>query len=130
MKQWEKDQEYMHSCIGWMSPDGEVISCESWEHNDKAEEILGGLGYTEKDYKTRPDDFLWEHGWLKTHVVRFLGNGLSFSIHRMATEKQKAKIREIFDTITDYIDKGAGLELQAQGIVSREELAEKGFKFI
>ena len=130
MKQWEKDQEYMRSCIGWMSPDGEIISCESWEHNDKAEEILEGLGYTEKDYKTRPDDFLWEHGWLKTHVVRFFGNGLNFSIHSMATEKQKAKIREIFDTITDYIDKGAGLELQAQGIVSREELAEKGFKFI
>ena len=129
MKQWEKDEEYVKSCIGWMSPCGEIVSCESWEHMDKAEEILNHMNIMEKEYKSRPDDYLWNLGWIKISIMQFFGHGLHFSIYRMASEEQKKKMREIYDRVPGYIDKSAGLELQAQGVVTRQDLIERGFKY-
>lgn len=133
MKQWEKDQEYVKSCIGWMSPYGEIVSCESWEHTDKAEEILNDIK-CELDkpvigFTPTPDDILLRLGWIKISIMQFLGHGLHFSIYRMASEEQKKKMREIYDRVPDYIDKSAGLELQAQGVVPRQDLIERGFKY-
>lgn len=128
MTKLEETQIYVSSCIGWMSPDGEIVSCRSWEHTDKAEEILDHMNIMEEEYKSRPDEYLWTLGWIKIYVVRFFGNGLRFASRCIATEKQRLKIREMWDKIPEYIDKGAGLELQASGAVTREELTEKGFK--
>lgn len=129
MTKFEEVQRYVSSCIGWMSPDGEIVSCKSWEHTDKAEEILNDMNLMEDDFKNRPDDYLWNHGWIKIYIAQFFGHGLRFSTHGIATEEQRQKMREIWDRIPEYIAKEAGLELQALGVATRQELIEKGFEY-
>ena len=112
---YDDNVAFIGSCIGWMSPDGEIISCESWEHIDKAEEIIAERGYAVRE-KSRPDDFLYDNGWTKIAIVTAFGHGMAFYVKR-PTEQQKQKIREIVNRIPDFIDKHTTRELQIKGVL-------------
>lgn len=61
---------------GWLSPDGEFVQCDFYDHLDKAREIYAQiLGINKKDlsYKAycRADDNLIQMGWTKISRSEF-----------------------------------------------------------
>ena len=68
--------------LGWLSPDGELVDCKSFDHISSASEICDKLGYSYTNARgNTPDDVLLAHGWLH----------LTFSL--LLTEAQRAYIR-------------------------------------
>ena len=72
--------------LGWLSPDGELVECNSFDHISSACEICGNA----------PDDVLLAHGWLHLtysmldHEYRIY---YAYFNHVRLTEAQKAYIR-------------------------------------
>lgn len=51
--------------LGWLSPDGELVECNSFDHIYSASEICDKLGYSYTNARGNvPDDVLLAHGWL------------------------------------------------------------------
>ena len=65
----------MEQYTGWLSPYGDFIECESYEHLSKAEEIVE-RNYS-SDENEHADDLLYDHGWASIGIVTFMEHGIS-----------------------------------------------------
>lgn len=95
------------TATGWLSPDGEFIPCEPYNHISTAREIVKEIGTTTK-YEWRswslnnlpgvvpPDDVLYGNGWISI-VIRSIGErGFDFcrNFHAPVTDVQVKMLRE------------------------------------
>lgn len=83
--------------LGWLSPDGELVECNSFDHIAAASEICDKLSYSYTNARgNAPDDVLLAHGWLHLtyslldHEYRIY---YAYFNHVRLTEAQKAYIR-------------------------------------
>ena len=83
--------------LGWLSPDGELVECNSFDHISSASEICDKLGYSYTNARgNTPDDVLLAHGWLHLtysmldHEYRIY---YAYFNHVRLTEAQRAYIR-------------------------------------
>ena len=82
--------------LGWLSPDGELVECNSFDHISSASEICDKIGYSYTNARgNAPDDVLLAHGWLHLtfslldHEYRIY---YAYFNHVRLTEAQKAYI--------------------------------------
>lgn len=60
--------------VGWLSPSGEIVSCEGYAHVDKARKICMDL-HILKENET-PDETLINNGWIRISRVTYGDVGL------------------------------------------------------
>lgn len=60
---------------GWLSPYGDFIECESYEHLSKAEEILE-KHYPDVEYR-HADEALYDRGWASIAIMIYMEHGIS-----------------------------------------------------
>ena len=65
----------MEQYTGWLSPYGDFIECESYEHLSKAEEIVES-NYS-SDENEHADDLLYDHGWASITIMTYMEHGIS-----------------------------------------------------
>lgn len=56
---------------GWLSPAGELHKCDSWNHVEKAREIVDSYRYQTITHRS-VDDCLMAHGWVYIGISTFL----------------------------------------------------------
>ena len=71
---------------GWLSPNGKLYECETWEHMDLAEKLVEEFGY-ESDYN-REDQALLDNGWAKISIATMIEHGYVVSYHNELTYEQ------------------------------------------
>ena len=82
---------------GWISPDGEYLSCEFMGHYDLACEIIDANGYRIiwGDKNKPVDDVLVEHyGWIKAYHSMFDRKHTHLYMPHRLSEPQKKLLRE------------------------------------
>lgn len=88
---------------GWLSPYGDFIECESYEHLNKAEEIAE-TNYSLSDDE-HADDVLYAHGWASITIRTFLEHGIS--VNYISTRLTDAQLH----FLKPYLDGEFGLPL-------------------
>lgn len=72
---------------GWLSPDGKLFECETWEHMDSAEKLVEEFGYVSQ--YNREDQTLLDNGWAKISIASMVEHGYVVNYHtRKLTHEQ------------------------------------------
>ena len=74
---------------GWLNPDGKFYKCESWEHMDKAEELVKEYGYKKSECLEPEDDLLIKNGWVRISLMTVFGHEFGISFIRKLSQEQK-----------------------------------------
>ena len=64
---------------GWLSPDGKLYECETWEHMDTAEKLAKEYGYDIEEYQE--DQTLLDNGWAKIGIATMFEHGYAVNYH-------------------------------------------------
>lgn len=112
----EEEFKYAVSCVGWMSPKGDMFPCDTREHMSKAEEICAHNKYV-GHLKGQEDDALLTRGWIKISMLSYRERGLAFWAWREPTEPQRDKLRSIYSNAPNAIAKRHADALRRMGIV-------------
>ena len=103
-------------CVGWLSPSGELISCEGHAHLDMARQITKDLGVF--DAQKHSDEILQKLGWVR--ISRYIYNdpGLVFlnPYRSVLSMHQKEFLQHICDDMFEEISKGGKKQLNSWGI--------------
>lgn len=80
---------------GWLSPTGDLIKCEYFDHMAVAQKLVEDLGYA--GLVNRADDILLSHGWVR--ISMSLLHKREWSIHweKFLSEPQKAVLRPYYE---------------------------------
>lgn len=82
---------------GWLSPSGEFIQCDPYEHIATAEKLAG-----DKVPYFQADEYLMNHGWVKIYRGSYLDHKWHINWHGFLSEPQKSYLKPIFeDSIID-----------------------------
>ena len=89
---------------GWLSPSGEFIPCEMYEHYSVAHELVCKLSLNEEtDPYIMPDDILYCNGFVKISRETFCGHSYIINWNRTLTDLQKNFLRHIFENTNNII---------------------------
>ena len=72
---------------GWLSPEGKLYECETWEHMDTSEKLVKEFNY---DYEeNREDEALLNNGWVKISISTFMDHGyvVEYSVRKLSQEQ-------------------------------------------
>ena len=81
-------------CIGWLSPQGELIKCNEHGHLDTAAHLAKRLGINSSQMNA--DEALRNCGWVRISKMIYGDCGISFFHPRFLTEPQKDFLRDIY----------------------------------
>lgn len=91
--------------VGWLSPNGEHLPCESYGHNELTRRII--KEYYKSDKYMMPlesEDYLFDRGWCRISIAGMLGHGYNLQMKwRYATERQKEFIREMVSDVGSFL---------------------------
>jgi len=86
---------------GWLSPDGELYECSSYDHVSTAHEIIDrfniACGLDDKLRTIPDDDILLQHGWVYIGISCFLCHEWRIGWTKFLTEYQKEFLRPYFE---------------------------------
>lgn len=88
-------------CIGWLSPQGELIACKGHAHMDMARKIATDMGID--GYTSRMDDVLLNRNWIRISLITYGDCGLSFWVNTNPTEIQRSFLLNIYNERYDQI---------------------------
>lgn len=90
--------------MGWLSPEGELIECGSYEHVSVARNIAYQRGYSQIDAngkKINPDDQLMQNGWAYIGVSD-LDQELRIGWNNWLTNSQKQFLKPYFENEVEW----------------------------
>lgn len=99
-----------YSYLGWLSPEGELICCNAYDHVSKAESIVEELGI-DTHLVAHKDELLLRKGWAKISLSWYGDHGYNILWYKFLTGKQKAVIKP-------YIDGERGLKVTMTTVIA------------
>lgn len=82
---------------GWLSPSGEFIECNPYDHIAVAEEVLGSS-------IPSADEQLLNSGWVKIYRESFCGHKWGVTWYKFLTDSQKSFLSPLFkDKTNDFL---------------------------
>lgn len=85
--------------LGWLSPEGEFIQCQHYDHTSVANDILNRLDNRTSYFQYhRPDDKLLELGWVHISIDILGKRELVIYWNKFLTEIQKEFLKPYFET--------------------------------
>ena len=99
-----------------MSPDGEFVPCDPYDHLETAERIANQLGLKPYGrYYNNFDDVLFDRGWIKVHCRLMFDCGYGFSYNNEArhTDIQISMIKEFAERKKTKLSSFGEIELSA-----------------
>ena len=98
--------------LGWLSPEGEIIECESMEHLRVAKNLIE-MRYHELE-DCAPDEYLMNHGW--AHLTRYCMISHEFLVFwkygSHLTNAQREFLRPIVKDNWEWFSKSSKLDLK------------------
>ena len=90
---------------GWLSPQGDLISCEGYAHMDRADEIARILNVFNREKQS--DETLLKLGWIRISRITYGDEGLMFWMPDFITSNQYDFLRNIaFEKNIDISKRG------------------------
>lgn len=89
--------------LGWLSPNGEFIETNYFEHLRVAQTIV--LKYYGIDIKNTPDDFLMHQGWVQITIDTLSNRVIHIFYKKHLTEAQKYFLKPYVEEFWQWIDK-------------------------
>ena len=85
---------------GWLSPNGELYECTSYDHTDAARKIVSVFGYspvTEQNYSWSADDILMANRWVYIGISSLGVKEWRIGWKTFLTESQKIYLKPYFE---------------------------------
>lgn len=87
----------MDLTTGWLSPNGEMYTCGSYDHVSTAEELVKKYKYVSTVYFSVCDDLLMERGWVYIGISSLGAHEWRIGWKKFLTESQKSFLRPYFE---------------------------------
>jgi hypothetical protein len=90
----------MNLKLGWLSPDGELYVCNSYDHTELARDIVKQFNYPRYDMQGNyfePDDNLLNHKWVRIAVSSLGRKEWRISWKDFLTDYQKQFLKPYFE---------------------------------
>ena len=107
-------------CTGWLSPSGELVSCDGYAHLDKATQITKDLGVF--DENKHSDEVLQRLGWIRISKYTYSNIGLTFLNPYLSIISiyQKMFLHQIYESIPNEISEDGWEQLNTWGVIDED----------
>ncbi len=99
----------MNKYVGWLSPEGLLVSCDGYAHLDMASKLVKKYNLTDDKYHA--DDILYENGWVRISQITYGDVGLMFFLPRRITIKQREFLKQVDADRQNYLISEKGKEV-------------------
>lgn len=95
--------------LGWLSPTGEFIEVNYFEHLRIAQEIV--LKYYKINIDNVPDDFLMDRGWVHITINTTADHTIHIFYNKYLTESQRYFLKPYVEEFWQWIDNSEKFKL-------------------
>ena len=105
---------------GWLSPSGELVSCEGYAHLDKARQIAKDLGVFDENKQS--DEVLQRLGWIRISKYTYSNIGLMFLNPYLSNISiyQHIFLHQIYEYDPNEISEDGWEQLRTWGVIDED----------